>query len=354
MKIPKAEKLPSGSYRIRMRLGDESISITRATEQDCKREAQVVKAEYLARKRDPKAKEPEKQPTISEAIDSYIAKRDGSISPSTISGYRCIQHTRFKSIMNQSLSDLSDGDIVLAYNQEAKMVSGKTLKNSWAFVKCAVKEETGRIFPAVVQKQVIRHERPYLDPDQVKVFIAAVKDTNVAIPALLGLHSLRKSEILALTWENVDLEKRLIYVRGAAVIDENNRLVQKPENKNQSSNRTVPIMLNVLYDALSAVEPENRHGLIVKNMERKLYGRINVICRKNGLPEIGVHGLRHSFASLAYHLDIPIRVTMVIGGWSDYGTVQKIYTHLANCDLSSSVARMSDFLNSGSESAAKA
>jgi len=56
-----------------------------------------------------------------------------------------------------------------------------------------------------------------------------------------------------------------------------------------------------------------------------------------------VHGLRHSFASLAYHLNIPEKITMEMGGWSDPGTMHKKYTHIAKSDISRYQTAMADF-----------
>lgn len=50
-------------------------------------------------------------------------------------------------------------------------------------------------------------------------------------------------------------------MQGAAVPDENNKLVQKRENKNKASTRFVPFMMDELYDALEAVNP--KVGLLV-------------------------------------------------------------------------------------------
>ena len=51
MKIPKAKKLKSGNYNITLRLDGECISITRSTATECRQEAQVIKSEYLAGRR---------------------------------------------------------------------------------------------------------------------------------------------------------------------------------------------------------------------------------------------------------------------------------------------------------------
>ena len=73
------------------------------------------------------------------------------------------------------------------------------------------------------------------------------------------------------------------------------------------------------------------------------------MCRKNGLPEVGLHGLRHSFASLAYHLGISERVAMRIGGWSNTATMHEIYTHLASADIAKSAAALLQYFDGAPE-----
>lgn len=71
--------------------------------------------------------------------------------------------------------------------------------------------------------------------------------------------------------------------------------------------------------------------------------RINSLCRKNDLPEVGLHGLRRSFASLAHHLKWDVRTTMLYGGWSDYKTVNDFYIKLDKSDLILEATKMVDF-----------
>ena len=72
-----------------------------------------------------------------------------------------------------------------------------------------------------------------------------------------------------------------------------------------------------------------------------MYDHINSACKKVGLPKVGVHGLRHTFASLAYHLDWKKLSTMSQGGWSSSRIVDEVYTH--NADLDADVERMRKF-----------
>lgn len=347
MKVPKARKLKSGTWFIQLRLGGESIPVTAKTERECVKQAEYVKSQYRVGKREkpeelvPEASELEKLPTLEDAIDNYISKRDGILSPSTIAGYKVIKRNRFKGIMKTSLSDISDDDLAAAFNAEAKIISGKTLKNSWGFIQTVLKEEAHRDPPKVKMPQIVPADKLFLSPDQIKTFIQGAKGNKAEIPALLALCGLRKSEILALKWENIDLENKIIHVRGAAVLNEHHKLVQKKENKNRTSTRNVPIMIDELYDALKAAPKKD--GLIVECAQNTLYSRINRICEKNGLPKVGVHGLRHSFASLAYHLGVPERITMELGGWANNQTMHKIYIHIAQADVTKYATEMTNF-----------
>lgn len=330
MIVPKPRKLSSGKWFIYLRLGGEKIPITAYTEKECIRQAELAKAEYRAGKREKKEEPNHKLPTLRSAIDEYIEKRNAILSPSTIKGYKTIQRTRFTCVMDKSLSDFREGEWQSICNEEAKICSAKTLKNSWALIASTMQDQ-GMTPPKVKLPQIMPNDRPFLEPDQIHTFIKAVQGTSVEIPALLALHSLRRSEILALKWENIDLKNNIIHIRGAAVMNEESRLVQKPENKNASSARDVPIIIDELKKALK--KEQRKAGIVVSAHPTTICRQINKLCRKNELPIVGVHGLRHSFVSLAYHLDVPEKFVMQMGGWSDYQTMRKIYTHIAKKDI---------------------
>lgn len=245
--------------------------------------------------------------------------------------------------MGQSLSDISDDEWQAACNAEAKLCSAKTLKNAWGFIASVLLDATGRQPPRVTLPQIMQNERPFLEPEQIRPFIEAVNGTVVEIPALLALSSLRRSEIMALRWENIDLKNRTIRVKGAAVFNSENKLEHKPENKNRSSARMIPIMIDELYKSL--IRDKKPSGFVVECNPNTIWQRINRICEKNGLPSVGVHGLRHSFVSLAYHLGVPEKIVMEIGGWSDYQTMRKIYTHIAKSDISKYTEKFKGFFS---------
>ena len=326
MKVPTPKKMSSGNWYINLRLGGESISVTEPTERACIRSAQLIKAEYLAGRRREKLA-PQKL-TLTQAIDQYIAKKEGVLSPSTIRGYRNTQKHHFQELMNLPLSSIDVNKAQIAVSAAHKTYSAKTVHNSWAFLQTVIEDATGEKI-RVKTPQIIKHQSRFLSPDEISVFTKAIRGTRWEIPALLALCSLRQSEILGLDWKDVDLSSGTAFVGAAVVFDQNHKLVKKQETKNQSSRRTVPLIPQ-LVTVLSAVP--DKSGPVVRLNPSSIYEGINKVCKANNLPELGLHGLRHSFASLAYSLGMPEKITMEIGGWSDDATMKKIYTHIAQRD----------------------
>lgn len=324
MKIPKARQLPSGAWFCRVRIDGQDIPITRETEKEAVAEAMAIKAGIKDAGKRPKRK------TLTQAIDSYIEARENILSPSTIRGYRIIQRNRFQGMMKKDITIVTQEQWQRAVNLEAKKVNAKTLTNSWRFLSSVIAEATGKTI-SIKLPQIIPNERPWLTPEEIPLFVNTVKGTTVEIPALLALSSLRCSEILDLKWSDIDLDKKIIRVSGSAVHDDSGELIHKKENKNSTSRRIVPI-IPPLEDALSRSRHKGEY--VVTITSNWIYKSINKVCEQSGLPKVGIHGLRHSFASLAFHLNMPEKVAMQIGGWANDQTMRKIYTHLSQADVS--------------------
>ena len=85
-------------------------------------------------------------------------------------------------------------------------------------------------------------------------------------------------------------------------------------------------ILPELREALLAARKQE--GYVVEVRPNTTAKRLKRVYAAADLRDIGVHGLRHSFASLCYSLEVPLKITMQLGGWSDPTTVMDIYTHL--------------------------
>lgn len=342
MKIPKATKLPSGKWRIQLRLGGESYSVTEDTLRGAQRRAERIKAEYRVTtlQKEKALRDDSRGITVKEAIGRYIKERDEVVSPSTLRGYETIAANRWQGIQERDIESIRPGEWQTIVNAEAKLCGAKTLRNAWGLLSAALAQNGVRP-PKVTLPQVVGADKGFFTPEQISAFVAAVKDTKYAVPLLLALCSLRISEIYALDWRDIPANPDFIPVRGAVVPNAEHKYVKKPTNKSRSSARNVPALIPELREAIErdrqpggCVSPVNQHNL------RLAMGRI---CAKAGLPDIGIHGLRHSFASLAYHLRVPEQIAMEIGGWSDPGTMRRIYTHIAQSDVERYTEQFKDF-----------
>lgn len=336
-KRPVARQLPSGSWFCRVRVNGRDISITKDTQKEAEAEAMAIRYGIIEA-RDKESREK----TLSEAIDDYIAVRkdSGSASPSTIYAYKNYKTSCFQSAMHYNVYSTTNEQWQAVIRREGKGMSPKYLSNVWGLISSAIFEETGKR-PTVKLPAKEQNQRPYLDPDQIETFVEAIKGDPVEIPALMELSSLRRSEMLAVRWKDVDLKKKTIRIRGAVVKSEDGYTYKK-QNKTKSSTRTIPI-IPPLLEALQNCD--RGEEFVVTLSGRQIFRRINNVCQANGLPLVGNHGLRHSFASLAYHLQIPEKIAMEIGGWADDGTMRKIYTHLAQNDIAKRAQDFSDFFD---------
>ena len=345
MNVPKPRKLKSGNYFIQMRLGGESVSITAPTSKKCIQEATMIKAEYQLGKRvKPEEKEEPPVLTLDKAIQEYCDSKSNVLSPATIRGYQNIRKNQFKDIMQRNVFELSAlgreawQEII---NKESGKYSPKTLKNSVGLLKTVIEQKTHKVFPDVTLALAPPADTSFLLPEEIHVFVKAVSQTDIAIPALLALSSMRLSEIQALDWANIKKNPDFIRTNGAVVPNEDNVMTRKKQNKNFSSSRDVPVLIPELKELLK----QNRKpsGPIMECSRSHFLRQIHRVCQKNDLTDVTIHGLRHSFASLAYHLQIPEKITQEIGGWSDSGTMRKIYTHIARKDITRYQDALADF-----------
>lgn len=324
IKVPAPRQLKSGAWNIELR--KEGQSITEPTKEECIARAQAIRAGFLKAE-----KAPQKQ-TLRSVVESYINDNAGTLSPSTIRGYDSMLRSRFQDVIDDDVNDIN---WQAAISAEAQQVSPKTVVNGWRLVSGALRH-AGLPVPTVNLPQVPHPDRDWLDYSQIQAFLQAVRGKRCELACLLALHSLRESEIRALTKES--LQDGVIHIRGAVVPDRNQKLVYKAQNKSRASRRDIPVMIPRVEE-LWPGEDEELHFQSSAPLRRM----IESVCEKNNLPVISIHELRHSFASLAWHLKWDLMTTCAVGGWSTPDTVQKIYTHLAQRDKNRNISKMKAF-----------
>jgi len=333
VKLPRAKKLKSGNWRVQIMIDGERMSYTAPTKKECDRWLLSLKSHHA----DGYGIIHSENATVGSIMDAYIDSRTNVLSPSSIRGYRMIRKNHWKSIEKKTISSVKNWQTVI--NEESKSYGAKTIKNAWGLLRASLKFVNHPV-PNIRLPQIVPVEKEFLQPDQIQVLVHAVRETDIEMEVLLGLHGLRRSELFALTKKNIKDGK--ILVRGAVVTSEDG-IVYKETNKSNSSRRDVPIIIPRLQELVDSVSEDNEP--LCHTSFARLWVKLKRICQQNDLPEISMHGLRHSFASLCYHLGIPELETMRLGGWSDLTVMRKIYTHLAEEDKRQSENKLKDFFS---------
>lgn len=326
--VPKPRQLKSGEWMGQIMVDGKRYTVKAKTPDEYETKAKAAKAHII------ELSKPAPDITLKQAIRNYIDNNSNVLSPSTIRGYEIIYRNRFKDHMCKRISGINYQTMI---NEEAAKVSPKTVSNAWGLVSPAL-AAAGLTPPEIKKPQVPESDEDWLDYEQIKVFLAAVKGKPIEVAALLALHGLRLSELLDLDVSQI--ADNNIYVKGATVIDKDNKLVHKNTNKNRTSRRVVPVLIPRLLEVLPS------EGKAVKRHPNTVSRRIKEECVSAGLPPCSAHDLRRSFASLAYHLKWDSVTTKRVGGWADLQTVERVYRKLAEKDKNADIEKMLAFYSS--------
>lgn len=192
------------------------------------------------------------------------------------------------------------------------------------------------------QKQ--HKEARFYHIEELKKLYQLVKNTDLEVTVkLAGGLGLRREEVCGLKWKNVDLENKIIRICEARTIA-GTEIIDK-DTKNQSSNRTLKISEDIveLLSAEKAKQDKNKEylgdlyedsGYVVVRDDGKPYrpnylsGKFKKLIEANGLPPLTIHGLRHTFASVANSQGIPLFEIGKVLGHSTPSTTGMIYTHM--------------------------
>ena len=140
---------------------------------------------------------------------------------------------------------------------------------------------------------------------------------------------LRRGELCALTWDDIDFDQKLIRVNKSTYwTDDHVPHTKAP--KTASGEREVPLM-----DSLA--------DILMKKIGRpneKIFGELKSYQVDKGIrkymEETGLgctlHGLRHGFASILYKNNIDIKTAAYVLGHAQTSTTLEIYVHLAEQD----------------------
>lgn len=174
-------------------------------------------------------------------------------------------------------------------------------------------------------------ERQPLTEEEFQQMVDALpqmKESDRLFVALCLYAGLRRGEVCALRWTDIDLKRGIIDVNGAIHIDGNQSVRGKTKSKAGIRQLPITTQLRAILEAASSKE-----GYIVGGGDKpysdtqikNMYNRIGKVCPV--LRSKKAHCLRHTFATFAASSKMDIKSLQTIMGHSDIGTTMNVYTH---------------------------
>lgn len=305
------------------------------TEAECKAKLRKAILEYYENSAIPKV-------TVYTAVRSFIESRSNILSPSTRRGYYSSLKNKFKDIAKIPLSDLTQIALQNSVNIESGKSSPKTVRNIYGLVSTALSNYGINFkisYPPKIKKEVV-----IPTSERVQELFKQVENSEIEIPVkLAAMCGLRRSEICALQWTDIDFKNNIISINKALVPDEIGDFVLKT-TKSYSSTRIVGIP-RPLFEVL---QKKRGIGKIITFSPDALTARFFKLQKRNGGSNVGLHELRHYFASVMLSLGIPDKYAMKFIGHSSVAML-KHYQHAFTANEILYVQKINAFFDNGSD-----
>lgn len=196
----------------------------------------------------------------------------------------------------------------------------------------------------VVLPKLKRYKAKVYDIKKIHDLLDIAQGTDMYLPILLCVTAgLRRGELLALRWQDIDFEKNMLSVRKNMVRGEKSYVIKAP--KTEAGIRDITLGEEVMQELHKAkvqyfkdkmqygglfqdlnlvVRQPDGSPLFPDSMTRKWKRFIH----GTGLEEIRLHDLRHSNATALIQAGVNPRVVQQRLGHSDVNTTLSIYTHV--------------------------
>jgi integrase len=266
----------------------------------------------------------------------------GNYADSTYKSYKTrLENHILPGIGDKRVKDLKKMDVqnlVFGLKNQAKPLSGNTIRLVRSILNGVLdfavdmdligKNIADRI---ILPKQAKYQPRVYSDTE-IQNLLQAAKDTNLYIPILLAVKAgLRRSEILALQWENIDFRNQTITVTKTP----GERPVRYPKTRNSYRRLQLP---DSVISALRGHwffqnDAFNAKKYVVCKARNKPYNPSYIsrsfteLLRANGLPSIRFHDLRHTYATHSHNNGMSIKELSASLGHRSAATTLDNYVH---------------------------
>ena len=292
------------------------------------------------------------------------------IRPSTMNYYRNIEQHIIPAIGDIPLNKLTTRDLQKLYNdlqsngrlrkiqkKEKPGLSNSTVRGIHMMLhnafERAVKERLILRNPTenCIAPKIQKFEMQILQPEHIKEYLNAANARGLLPMFYLELVSgLRKGELTALLWSDLDIQNRTISVSKQYVKNPNGELtLSRPKTETSVRKVSIPQEAIDLLIAEHDKHPDNSY-MFPSPITGEMYypdSIVNLhkkILKDAGLPHIRFHDLRHTFATLALQNGVDVKTVSSMLGHYDAGFTLRTYTHATRQKQDEAAQTMGSFM----------
>lgn len=198
--------------------------------------------------------------------------------------------------------------------------------------------------------KLVKQEMKILHPEDMGVYLQAADERDVLPMFYLELVSgLRKGELVALLWSDLDPESYTISVSKQAVVRSGEITVNRPKTETSVRRVSIPREAVELLMWEHKKHPDNPYmfpspktgGMYYPDSVVNLHKKI---LKDAGLEHIRFHDLRHTFATMALQNGVDVKTVSTMLGHYDAGFTLRTYTHATRQKQDEAARTMGSFM----------
>lgn len=309
----KIEKLPSGSYRVRKQINGKRQTKT-FDHKPLKSEIDMAFADFVVN-----AKKPNNKKTFKECAEMYVESKSNVLSPSTLGEYTLKCKRLSPEFTSLPIDEITKADIQYEVNQLSKRLAPKTVADLNGFIQAVLslfKTDYARYSITLPQK---KKQAVYVPTESdIKAIIKESIGTQFEIAIKLGCWGLRRSEICAITADDVD--GCVLHINKALVQNKATKEWVIKSTKTTESERDIIIPQELADAIIENGRAYDGFAGSISNWLRRTQDRL-------GMQHFSLHKERHFFATQLMQMGISQKDIQAMGGWSTSKTLEQIYQH---------------------------
>ena len=343
----KATKRADGRYTVKVSVNGQTRFVYGKTPKEASKKADALRLEAAA------GIDLSQDRRLAFWIDRFLARSEQEMTPEWFSVCRARAEVWREALGGADISSVTTADLedvllcLRKRNPATGRPSSKKTLTEYKNIIC-------RIFALAAQNRVLTYDpsnylpktknapqakREAISDDQIK----AILDTphRARLPCLIMIYAgLRLGEVCALTWSDIDFDRRVIRVNKSY----NFKAEQIKQPKTDAGTRVVPIvepLLSILQDA-----PRDSI-LVAHNRGARYTWRAWDRALESYSKELGfrlhAHCLRHTYATILFEAGVDVVTAQAWMGHADSQTTLNIYTHLRESHAKTAVQKLENF-----------